>query len=190
MGMKCNICCKNHNNNGEIIMTLEEAKTLYLKYNCSEFAMGREDWNKYNQFKALKIDDDILNQWKLERLNAYIEELEILGDLDTFGSIEGIFENIKSVESLKLVKRAIDLVDCSDDFSKVFVAESMLGRKSVSVRDGFIFAAHDLNEIQEAEFFLKKAEELFDSVVNKEQYKERINKGLKRLEIMKKVMFN
>ena len=171
-------------------MTLEEAKTLYQKYNCSEFAMGREDWNNYNQFKALKIDGDILNQWKLERLHAYLEDLEILGDLDTFACIQDIFENTKSIESLKLVKKAIDLVDYSDDLSKVFVADSILGRKSVSARDGFIFAAHDLNEMQDAEFFVIKAGELFDSVVDKEQYKERIQKGLKRLEIMKKVVFN
>lgn len=170
-------------------MTLEEAKTFYLKYNCSEFAMGREDWNKYNQFKALKIEENIRNQWKLERLDAYIEDLEVLGDIDTFVCIENIFENMKCIESLKLVKRAIDLVDYSDDLSKVFVAESLLGRKSVSARDGFIFAAHDLNEMRYAEFFLTKTGELLDAVVHKEQYKERVNKGLDRLEVIKKVVF-
>lgn len=48
-------------------MTIEEAKDLYFKYKCSEFAMGREVWDKYNQFRMLNIDDATKTKWKLER---------------------------------------------------------------------------------------------------------------------------
>lgn len=38
-------------------MTIKEAEEIYKKYNCSKFAMARDDLLKYQLYEKLNIDN-------------------------------------------------------------------------------------------------------------------------------------
>lgn len=57
-------------------MTLEESKEFYISMGGIGFHMYRENPNRYDEFKELQINPDILETWKQEQIMKYFELLE------------------------------------------------------------------------------------------------------------------
>lgn len=63
---------------GEAGMTFAEAKKLYFKYDCSLFAMAREeDKEVYKNYKLLGIPDIVEEEWREELFIVLWEQFKI-----------------------------------------------------------------------------------------------------------------
>lgn len=59
-------------------MTIQEAKDLYIKYDCSLFAMAREEKNKYEKYKALEISNEEEKSKSKENISIMEKTLEYI----------------------------------------------------------------------------------------------------------------
>lgn len=127
-------------------MTLDEAKELYMKYNCSLYQMFREEQDKYILYKELNITEEIEQYWK----NEYIQHIYLLikrtGDGMYFNQLYELASSFCDKERLSVLISALEYIDYSDDGMALCVAETIIGRKKVSVRSGMIFWAWKIGE--------------------------------------------
>lgn len=127
-------------------MTLKEAKTIYLKYDCSLFAMAREEKMVYETYKLLNIPSSVEEKWRQEWIGILMEQLKKSGSCELFNKIEDILEDCHNKKNLFVLKKALDYVIFENSEMKASVAETMLGRKDLSARSGMIFWAYDIGE--------------------------------------------
>ena len=59
----------------DAVMTVDEAKEFYFKYNGYMFHMDREEPHTYAAFKQLEISSDTLREWDEELLEGLFETL-------------------------------------------------------------------------------------------------------------------
>lgn len=56
-------------------MTIGQAKDCFMQYDGHGFHMGREEPDKYAEFKALDIPAETQERWRQELLDEYIEKM-------------------------------------------------------------------------------------------------------------------
>lgn len=134
-------------------MTREEAKELYIKYDCSLFVMAREE-EKYDEYRTLKISVEEEKKWIQEQLLISYEQIKTSGDSRIFNKMCSYFEKRKSLENIMMIEEALKYVKYEDPETKVSVVETILGKKDFSVRSGLVFGAYDLNDYEMAKRFL------------------------------------
>lgn len=127
-------------------MTIEEAKRIYTKYDCSMFAMGREEKEAYDEYKALNISNSVQEQWRQELFVTLLEEVKLNGEESIFIRLYNLTEPRYSKEKISELYEALNFVKYKDLKSKAYVCEAVLGRKDISERSGMIFGAYDLGE--------------------------------------------
>ena len=75
------------------MITLEDAKEMYLKYDCSTFAMAREDQPFYEVYRKLNIPKEMQEKWKQELFDQLKDQLKIKGSYRLFNRLYNIAEN-------------------------------------------------------------------------------------------------
>ena len=138
------------------MMTLEDAKKKYLKYDCSLFSLAREEPNAYKEYKKLNISISLEEKWRQELFEILFNDLKDGGVYSLFIRLYDLSENgnRKNKKSLYALKEALNYIIFDDLKINICVAETIIGRKSFSERSGLIFWAYDLKEIKIAEELL------------------------------------
>lgn len=138
------------------MMTLEDAKKKYLKYDCSLFALAREEPNAYKEYKKLNISITLEEKWRQELFEILFNNLKAGGAYSLFIRLYDLSENgdRKNKKRLYALKEALNYIIFEDLKINICIAETIIGRKSFSERTGLIFWAFDLREKKFAEELL------------------------------------
>lgn len=127
-------------------MTIDEAKELFFRYNCSLFAMAREEKEAYEDYRKLNISSSIENEWKKELFISLAKQLKTSGESELFNRMYNLSDNQHDKERLVVLKQALNEVVLNDAKTIATVCETVLGRKELSERTGMVFWAYDLGE--------------------------------------------
>lgn len=156
-------------------MTIEEARNVYQKNNCSLFVMAREDFDNYILYRELNIDKKSEQQWREEIINNLILKLKETGNDCIFEQLYDLMEGFHGKKNLEFLMEALDYVKIYDDKLSLCIAECIMGRKILSVRSGMIFWAYDIGEKGIAIILIKKVMSLINIKTDDREIKERIN---------------
>jgi len=143
-------------------MTLEEAKIVYKKNNCSLFVMAREDMENYTLYKKLNIDNALEQKWEIEVIDDLVKRIEESGDSRIFNRLYDLSVGFHDKERLFLMIKLIDKVRVEDATTSLCIAETIMGRKLMSMRSGMIFWAYDLGLKAETIMLIRKVLSLID----------------------------
>lgn len=143
-------------------MNLEEAKELYLKYNCSLFGMAREE-NRYEEYRNLNIPKAVEEEWRNEVFHTLKEQLKVTGTAKLFNRMCDISDCKHNKERLLDLIQALKDVRYDDLKMNAVISETILGRKALSVRSGMVFGAYDIGEPKLAKELLTFVLDLLDS---------------------------
>lgn len=168
-------------------MIIEEAKQLYVKYNCSLQAMFREAHDKYISYKELKIDGEMEQKWKKECIHQKITILERTGDVKCFNQLYELTVSINDKEHLDFLVSKLKSIRFCSPKEVLCIVETILGRKKIAARDGMIFWALKLGEYGIAFDLIKIAEKLLacEEISKCQERKERL---FNKLQEIKKVL--
>lgn len=161
-------------------MTFEEAKKLYFKYDCSLFAMAREEQNAYENYKLLNIPSLTEEEWRQELFIILWEQLKKNGSSDLFNRMYNLSENRHSKGRLFILKEALNNVNYENLKINVCVSETVLGRKDLSERSGMIFWAYDLGEQELAKELLQFVMKLLTSQIPDKEISSRFGRNIKK----------
>ncbi len=159
-------------------MTLKEAKTIYLKYDCSLFAMAREEKLAYETYKLLNIPSLVEEKWRQEWIGILVERLKKSGSYELFNKIEDILEDCHNRKNLFVLKKALDYVIFENPEMRASVAEAILGRKDLSARSGMIFWAYDIGEHRIAKELLQFVMNLLTNQSVEEEISSRFKRNI------------
>lgn len=165
-------------------MTIEEAKKLYFKYDCSLFAMARENKNAYENYKTLKLSNAIEQEWNQELFFILWEQLKETGESVFFNRMHHLTEKFHNRESLIIMKEALNFIKYDNLENKVCISETVIGRKEITVRSGMIFWAYDLGEKELAVELLRFVMNLLNSETSDEEIRSRIERDMKKCVMM------
>lgn len=162
-------------------MTIEEAKEIYKKYHCSCFAMAREDLITYNKYQELCIDKELERQWRIEEIENLVSKLKETGDSRIFNRLYDLSESFHDAERLEMMIGSIDIVKINNAKTSLCIAETIIGRKTLSVRSGMIFWAYDIGRKKEAVALTKKALSLTNIITDDIEIKRRADRDREKL---------
>ena len=123
-------------------MTLEEAKKLFTDFGGSGMAIGREDPEKYREFKKTASRRD-LELWTDELLNGYFEKLEqprLPSEERSylFSKITDLLCSSAHTDAyLSRLIGVFPLLKKTETFWKIVILETVAGR-TAALRDGMI----------------------------------------------------
>ena len=60
-------------------MTTEEAKNFFKQYGGFHFHMGREEPDRYRQYRMLEITDETEDEWRSNLVDASLDSMEVPG---------------------------------------------------------------------------------------------------------------
>lgn len=155
-------------------MTIEEAQKVYKKNNCSLFVMAREDLDNYTLYKKLNINEALEQKWKAEVIEDLAESLKKTGDSRVFNQLYDLSISFHDKERLEIMMELIDKLKIEDIKTSLCIAETIMGRKVLSIRSGMIFWAYDIGERQYAIKLIQKVLFLVDIKSDNETDIERI----------------
>ena len=162
-------------------MTLEEAKKIYKKNNCSLFVMAREDVDNYVLYEKLNIDGSIEQKWRMEVIEELVNLLEENGDGRIFNRLYDLSAGFHDKERLELMIKLIDKVRIEDVKTSLCIAETIMGRKVLSARSGMIFWAYDIGLTDEAVKLIQKVLSLINIQTDNEEDMTRVSGDRKKI---------
>ena len=132
------------------MITLEEAKEMFLKYDCSTFAMAREDQPFYEEYRKSNISKEMEEKWIQELFDHLKDQLKSKGSVMLFDRLYDLAKNGNrdNRERLLALKEALAFVKYDNLRDNAIISETIIGRKVLSVRSGMIFWAYDLGEYE------------------------------------------
>lgn len=155
-----------------------------MKYDCSLFAMAREDQYAYEDYKALNISNKIEEDWRQELIKDLLIEIKKNGDASIFTRMYYLTENMHNKEKLVIMMGALEHIKYSDLKTKAYVSETLIGRKDIAVRSGMIFWAYDIGEKEMARQLLMFVNNLLNSEVGDENIDFRIKRNMEKCHII------
>lgn len=161
-------------------MTIEEAKCLYIKYDCSLFAMAREEKNEYEKYKSLEISNEVEEKWKQEQFLFLYEQMKITGDSTLFNKMYSFLGKGMNREYIGIMEKVLKYIKYDTLDIKVSVAETILGRKDISVRSGLVFEAYDLKEYDLARRFLVFANKILTDEISSNDITSRVERAIQK----------
>lgn len=167
-------------------MTIEEAKCLYIKYDCSLFAMAREEKSKYEKYKSLEISNEVEEKWKQEQFLFLYKQIKITGDSTLFNKMYNLSGKSKNKENIVIMEKALKYIKYDTLDIKVSVAETILGRKDISVRSGLVFEAYDLKEYDLARKFLVFANKILTDETSSNDITSRVKRAIQTCNLIDK----
>ena len=164
-----------------LMMTLDEAKIIYKKNNCSLFVMAREDLQNYIAYKNLNIEKKLEMRWKGEMIEELANRLKENGDYRIFNQLYDLTESFHDSQMLKLMIESIKDIKIEDENISLSIAETIMGRKMISVRSGMIFWAYDLGAKKETFKLIEKAMSFIDVKTDSEELRDRAFRDKKNI---------
>lgn len=161
-------------------MTIEEAKELYFKYDCSLFGMAREELFAYNEYKALNIPKITEAGWRQELFDVLLTELTKTGEASLFDRMYDLSDGSHNKDRLGIMKGALEYIKYDSLQTKAFISETIIGRTDIAARRGMIFWAYDVGEQESAKELLRFVVNLLNSEKCDEDTISRIKRDIKK----------
>lgn len=156
-------------------MTLKDAKQFYMQYDCSAFAMAREDLPKYKEYKKLHISSLVEKKWQNEAIKKICLDIKNSKSVIAFNKLYDLSVKFRDKEKLDGLLDALkDIEDGLTYIQKVIVAETIIGRGELITRSGMIYWAYDLNRNDVALALLQKVFEYLDMQTEDDKLCERV----------------
>lgn len=169
-------------------MDIIDIKKIFIQYNCSAFAVAREDMVAYEEYKKIYNHDELLKEWRRELFESYVDELKREGSIDIFLKVYDLVDGAFNGHIMQIFRSIVHDVKVRDGKEAVILAETIIGRKDISERSGLIFGAYDLGDIELAEEFVRFTEQLLNiECVNKNVHN-RINRAKTKVLLVKKAL--
>lgn len=143
-------------------LTINEARKLYLKSDCSHFAMCTTDYSAYLKYKCLELNREQEDMWKCEKIQMLYQELQRTGDYRLFERLYKIAAESRGEEKLKLMLRALKIIKHKNLAQQISTAEAILGKKGRYGRDGLVCWAYDIGRKDVAVSLLEQAKKYLD----------------------------
>jgi len=154
------------------ILSLPEAKRYFQTMGCSSFHMSREYPERYDEYRALHIPKATEAEWASEDILSKFCELE-----GGEGTIEPLWNTHSRVADLvlewkfdhhlgRLLKATLAIEDRLEQFDRLLVAETVVGRQHLNSRSGLIFRSHDSGRDDLAKDFSDTARRFVDTKFN------------------------
>jgi hypothetical protein len=111
----------------EVKMTLQEAKKLFISYDCSKFALARENVEQYEEYKKLNIEKEVENEWREEKLvsdyQMIINNPKDGNNWMIFNKMYNLVEVLKKSKSIEIIQKSYELIrNFLDENEKVVIA--------------------------------------------------------------------
>ncbi len=159
----------------KVILSFADAKKYFLSMGCSHFHMAREDYDLYDDYRALNIAEETERKWTGEQIDEIMllltrgesaqEELWAMHSRLSDLVIEGGFK-----DKLEPLYEATSLVGPTlPKFDRLLMAEAIVGREEMEMRSGLIFKCHDSGLQPLAERFVRLAEKLVEDPFSDEE---------------------
>lgn len=143
-------------------MTMTQAKEYFISKQCSHFAMGREDSDKYREYLLLQISRKTEKIWREERLNSIFQNIltppKGVSLWEIYFDMANLVENINTLQSLEIMGKAIEIIKEKLKLKdRVIIADIIIGDDDISRRKGLIFQSYRLKNKDLACSFAKEA---------------------------------
>ena len=144
-------------------MTVQEAREIYLKSDCSYFIMCTQYYNSYVQYRRLECTKEQEDIWKKEKIQMLSTEIRKTGDFRVFERMYEIAVEFRNYENLQLMYHMFGQIKQPlTEAQSIGIAETILGKKAIKKRSGLIYWAHDIGQRAIAIFFMDEALELLN----------------------------
>lgn len=119
------------------ITSIDEARAYFEAMGCSHFHMSRENFDRYDEYKALEISKDLENGWRAEKLEEALENLtDDSHDRELWSRHSNLVELYMGIGSRARRKlsfpRLVDATYITENratpFDRILIAETVLGR--------------------------------------------------------------
>lgn len=166
-------------------MTIQEAKELYKKYDCSSFRMAREDWYLHLEYNKLNISRAQEKIWENELFYELAEKIKVEGSLYDLYVVYDLIEEKPEKAKLKTMAEALQYVIYDEPIVNAAVSELILGtNQDISERKGLVFGAYDIREKELAAEFLTYAVHLLHEAKGIKELEDRMKEDM---EICRKI---
>ncbi len=143
------------------MMTLQEARELYLKSDCSYFEMCTRYYSDYIEYRQLELPKEQEDCWKNEKIQMLYKEIRKTGDFRLFGRMYEIAREFRDYDNLRIMLEALKRIKHPlKPRQRIIVVETILGRKSIKARSGLIYWAIDNGQKASAILLMDQALEL------------------------------
>lgn len=174
-------------------ITIDEAKIIFFKYDCSHFVMGRENPELSDIYMNAKIDKIIEDEWRHEKLEIVYNSLSSITYPNqiaiTFFKMYDLVTNLKTRSSFSLMLRVLnETSEYASNQEKVAISETIIGRLPLKHRSGLIYESFDIGEIEFSNEFAEYAKLLLQDSHGDDKFINRVEKAENNLKkIVKKL---
>lgn len=127
-------------------MTMQEAKELFLKSDCSYFKMCTNFYSDYIEYRQLELPKETEFVWRNEKLQMLDLEMRRFGDYRTFIRLCDVAIEFRNYDKLRMVMDSLRRLRwplAGSSKPRVLVSETILGTKHPRVRSGVVYWAYD-----------------------------------------------
>lgn len=160
-------------------MTMQKARELYLKSDCSHFLMCTYHYSSYLEYKQLGVSKTQENIWRNEKLRMLQIEARKTGDYKLFSRAYEIAVEVRNYGKLRLILDILKHVKGPlEPLQRLNIAETLLGQKLPKARSGVIYWAYDNGQKGIAILLMDLALQYLDIPCNADQgLSKRIQRG-------------
>ena len=168
------------------IETLEQAEAYFKGLGCSHFHMSREDFDRYDEYQALKVEKAMEEGWRGEEFER---SLRALGDKSSTRALwlrhSAMYDLYRGFAAKRLRQSAFDQViaatfeiaPLAPRFDRILISETILGRATYR-DDGMIVHAKALGLSQTADALFDLVDGLLDFTSNDQKLEDRRKRAL------------
>ncbi len=145
------------------MMTTQEAREVFQKYDCSYFLMCTRNYPVYIQYRQLEIPKIQEEVWKNEKIQMLYTEIWRTGDYRLFIRMYGIAVEFRDYEKLCLVLEALRRIRPPlNAKQRIEIAETILGNRLPGTRAGLVYWAFDNKQLGAAIMLADQALQCLD----------------------------
>ena len=156
----------------------DEEKSFFKKYGCSHFFMSREEPERYERYRALRIPESVEQKWLQESLSELAQRTVAMTQsreiAQAHSSLVRFASDAQQPEAVTLIANVTQAVagKLTTPMGNLRVAENLIGRTS-DKHDGAIFLAYHLGLHKLAQEFINVALTLVSNAESQRQHLER-----------------
>lgn len=145
------------------MMTLREAKELFLKSDCSYFNMCTDDCDRYLEYRRMGVSKAQEDVWRKEKIHLLYIEVGRNRDLVTFNRLYELGREFRDFENLRTMMYAYKKLKFPmEPKDNIGLAETILGERHPKVRSGLVYWAYDNGQLALALIMMDQALQLLD----------------------------
>lgn len=124
------------------IRTLEQARRYFYAMGCSHFHMSRESYERFEEYRALHITDDMERRWRGEQFQSMLERFPYGDPSRIAGFFAALSEGVQTLHDLKAVAALAERIASSVPVADIAAVISVItGSNDTKTHGGLIETA-------------------------------------------------